>query len=111
VKKHDSVFINNKKTGIPMKNEKGEAAFDSTEDVLAKRIINTTEKHGEKEHTPGLDSTSNYSFDAENHEQSKSGKHRGKAIIIAACVGIVLLIIGIFLFRCKKSCKNWCCRK
>jgi hypothetical protein len=90
-----------------MKSEKGEAAFDSIDDVLAKRIINTTEKHGENETASDRDSTSNYSFDSADQEQTKPAKHRGRILIIAACVGIVLLIIGIFLFRCKKCC----CRK
>lgn len=85
-----------------MKNEKGETAFNSADDVLAKRIINSTEKQGENENPSGLDSTTNYSFDTENQEQTKTGKQRDKTIIIAACAGIALLIIGIFLFRCRK---------
>jgi hypothetical protein len=60
---------------------------------------------GKKEETfdrSNLDATSNCSFDAENMEETKTGKHYGKAILISAIVGIVLLIIGIVMFRCRK---------
>jgi hypothetical protein len=85
-----------------MKKEKGDAAFGSVDEVLTDRIIDTSEKHGKDEGTPDPDSTSNYTYDAECGETGKHGNHTGKAIIIAACAGLVLLVIGIVLFRCRK---------
>jgi hypothetical protein len=85
-----------------MKIEKGDAAFDSADDVLAKRIINTTEKHGQDEGPSNLDAASDYSFDEENQDVKKNSGVRGRTIIIAACIGIVLLVIGLFMFRRRK---------
>jgi hypothetical protein len=92
-----------------MKKEKGDAAFDSVDEVLTDKIIDTSEKHAKNEDTSNLDSTSNCSFDDEIQEEEKNNHHR-KALIIAACVGIALLVIGILLCRGKRpwarSCRN-----
>ena len=89
-----------------MKKEKGEAAFDSVDEVLTGKIIDTTEKHGKEKETSSPDSASDCSYDTEYQEQENTGPHHGKAIIIAACAGIVLLLIGIFLFSCRKCCRG-----
>lgn len=98
------VFIDNKKKGVEMKSVKGEAAFDSNDDVLAKRINNSTEKTGNDEGPSTFNSTCDCSYDDEECGRKKTGWFQGKAVIIAACIGIVLLIAGILMFRCKKCC-------
>lgn len=85
-----------------MKKEKGEAAFESADEVLTDRIIDTTEKHGSGKVTSDEDSSPDCSFDAECQEQEKSKSRRNRAIIIAVCTGIAILVVGIVLFGFRK---------
>jgi hypothetical protein len=83
-----------------MKMKKGKAAFDSVDEVLAGRIVSNARDHGGENGPARETSAAGASSDATAAGgPTPSGKHRGRGIIIAACAGIALFLIGLALFR------------
>lgn len=91
-----------------MKQDKGEAAFDSVDEVLAEKIVTNSKDHGEKAQedpeTPSAQTPN------EIPAEKKTGKSSGRWII-AGVIAAVVLICGCVCFgKCSKYFGK-CCRK
>ena len=88
-----------------MKQDKGEAAFDSVDEVLAEKIVVKSKNHGEK--APENPEMPSAQISSGPPTGKKPGKSPGKWIITAV-IASALLILGCLLFgKCGKYCKKY----
>ena len=88
-----------------MKPNKGEAAFESVDEVLAEKIVENSKEHGNtREDAPTSDSVpENDSFP----EKDIEANHTSKRWIIAAVLVALFAVLGCIWFgRCKEYCKT-----
>ena len=77
-----------------MKQDKGEAAFDSVDEVLAEKIVTNSKNHGEK---APEDAPSPSGQIPNETPEKKSDQSSGKWII-AAVIAVTVLILGCLFF-------------
>jgi hypothetical protein len=88
-----------------MKQDKGEAAFDSVDEVLAEKIVVNSKNHGEKaQEDPETPS-------AHIPHEPPTGKKSGQSSrrwIITAVIAAAVLILGCLCFgKCGTCCKKY----
>jgi hypothetical protein len=85
-----------------MKQNKGEAAFESVDEVLAEKIVKNSRDHGRKTQARETDSSPT------GREDTSAGKtlqsSAAKWIIAAAIAAIFVIIGGICFGKYKKFC-------
>jgi hypothetical protein len=88
-----------------MKQDKGEAAFDSVDEVLAEKIVVNSKNHGEK--APENPETPSAQIPLETPAGKKPARSTGRWII-AAVIAAAVLILGCLCFgKCGKYCKKY----
>ena len=88
-----------------MKNEKGDAAFDSVDDVLEDRIIANSKERSKTKEQKHKSSYIDESDDSFIDEPTSRHKQRRMILIIGAAAALALLVVGFILFRSRsRSC-------
>ncbi|MBN2038250.1 MAG: hypothetical protein JW768_16025 [Chitinispirillaceae bacterium] len=86
-----------------MKQSRGEAAFESVDEVLAEKIVHTSRNRAKSPSDRTAPSSPSRSADAPSPDNPAAVKKKnGMRLIIGMCAGILLLVMGIMCFnRCK----------
>jgi hypothetical protein len=86
-----------------MKQNKGEAAFESIDEVLAGKIVANSKEHGQEKETI----SSNQTADTLKTMKPANGRSSSKYWIIAAVFAAVILLLGCALFgKCEMRLKK-----
>jgi hypothetical protein len=85
-----------------MKQDKGEAVFESVDEVLAEKFVKNSKKHGEKMSAEAIPPSP-----SQTDQPKTENKNIGKKVVFGAIIGIMLLFMGILCFtKCKDCCKR-----
>jgi hypothetical protein len=90
-----------------MKQSKGEAAFESIDEVLAEKIVHTSKHRAQESSEKIAPHSPTRPEEAPSPDQSVPiEKKKGIRLLIGIGAGLMLLVIGIMCFnKCKEYCK------